>query len=264
MPEQAITILFAVVGASVVVLLTTIVIMCYKWFGQYTPPASRQARSSIIANKQSGLVAQSTRVRTVRFPVEFPAEFHDFMQGVIQIFQAQRKEATSEFAVLFLWSDRDLRDISTNMHFPTEPTDCNSPTFPCDEDLVNYVTARPHGDEHADTILLGKLDTLLENFGEDQCQTIVLYTWLLPCSSHKDQTGGNSKVTIIDKLGRLAKNKQVILVYTEKLSSEELGGVTDEEEARIVLEIQVAGISVLKEPYHHHLPPLINWEQELP
>lgn len=262
MQEQTFTIIFAVVGASVVVLLTTIVIMCYKWFGQLDSPHHKESQSLNTEDVQTSLAAPSNQVESA-IAFSFPVEFHKFMQGVIRIFHAQRKQATNEFAVLFLSPDRDLKDVSSNMRFPTEATDCDSYTFPADDELYDYITAGPHGSADAISILLGKLDTLIEKFGSEKCQTIVLYTWQLPNDGYMDLSPRNCKVEIIEMLGHLSDSKQIILVYTDKLSCEELGeniGVTDEEEARIVREIEAAGILVLKEQYQHHLPPLINHE----
>lgn len=247
--EDILTIILAVAAAVIVVLLTTLVIVCYKWFGQYESPKPKSRRSLYV--KQSG------EPQSVPGKKYFPAEFHTFMQGVIKTFQSQRKEADYEFAVLFLSEHRKLQDISTNVKFPTEATDSESRTFPPDADLVNYVTAGPREHEHAETILLGKLDKLMAKFGEEKCKTIVLYTWLLPCDSRPNRK--DCKATIIEKLGPWAKSKAVILVYTSKMSGDESGenpGVSDKKETEIVRDIEANNIRVLKEIYYTTLQPL--------
>ena len=114
----------------------------------------------------------------------FPKAFHeDLMKSVIKTFQAQRKEAEYQFAVLFLSAYRRFEKISSNTDFlavNSKNTDRKSRTFPPDDKLSNYVTAGPQGPDHAEAILLGKLNTLTEKYGE---QKYVLYTWLLPCDS---------------------------------------------------------------------------------
>lgn len=248
--EDIVTILLAVAAAIIVVLLTTLVIVCYKWLVQYESPQAFLA-------KETGKQAQSTSATAKK---RFPAEFHTFMQGVIKTFQAQRKEADYEFAVLFLSEDRNFQHISTNVNFPTEATDSESRTFPPDADLDNYATAGPQGPEHAETIVLGKLDTLMDKFGEDKCKTIVLYTWLLPCDSRRNPNRKDCKAAIVEKLGPWAKKgKQVILVYTSKMSGDESGekpGVSDEKEAEIVEDMEAKKIIVLKERYYKPLPRL--------
>ena len=190
-------------------------------------------------------------------PQEFPEIFHDFMQGLIKTFQAQRREAEYEFAVLLLSEYRGFKDIATKTQF-SDTTDCRSRTFPPDDALVNYATAGPQGLDHAEAILLVKLGLLMHKFGEDKCETILLYTWLLPCDSR--QRRKDCKAKIIKKLGNWAeKGKQVILVYTTTMSgdgSSGTSGVSEEKEAEIVQDIRAQGIIVLKEAYYEKLPPL--------
>ena len=120
-------------------------------------------------------------------------------------------------------------------------TDSNCKTFPSDADIVNYVTARPHY-KHAEDLLLGKLDTLMNTFGESRCQTIVLYTWLLPCQG--------CKRNIMKKLGQFAMNKTVILAYTSRMVD-----VEQSDEDEIIEDLESAGIDVRKELYYAQLPP---------
>lgn len=174
--------------------------------------------------------------------------FHEFIQKVIDKFEDQRHGdyAEFQFAVLFLSSDKTIKQLCDNMEFRNTHsshllTDSNCKTFPPDANIYNYVTARPHkshGNEHAihaEDLLLGKLDTLMNAFGESRCQTIVLYTWLLPCKSCKKK--------IVKKLGHLA-NKRVILAYTSKMLDMEQRDADKIEE-----DLKSAGIDVRKEWY---------------
>lgn len=75
------------------------------------------------------------------------------------------------------------------------------------------------------------------------CQTIVLYTWLLPCEDCKNE--------LITKLGPLTQDKKVLLVYTSRMED-----VDDDEEEQIVEELQSAGMEVKREEYDHLLHPI--------
>lgn len=123
-------------------------------------------------------------------------------------------------------------------------TDCESRTYPPDEDLENYITAGPQESDHAEAILLGKLNNLMDKFGKDNCKTVVLYTWLLPCEE--------CKAEIIEKLSPLAKEgKQVILVYTHRQKPK----VSEKDEDRVVREIEETKILVLKERCYTRISP---------
>ena len=160
---------------------------------------------------------------------------------MVKIFQAQRKEAKHQFAVLLLSADRRFEKIS-NTEFPvvdSKNTDRDSRTFPPDDKLSNYVTAGPRGSDHAEAILLRKLNTLMEKYGEQK--TILLYTWLLPCDSHPKRK--DCKTEIIERLGPwVVKGKQVILVYNSRMSD-----LCRKKEIQIVQDIQAKGITVQKE-----------------
>lgn len=170
--------------------------------------------------------------------VFFPTEFRNFMQYVISTFKNQHEQ---EFAVLFLSEYQSFKDIGEKNKFSIDPkaTDYEGRTFPPDKELKNYVTASPRRNKHAELILLGKLDILMTRFDEDNCKTIVLYTWLLPCEW--------CKAEIIEQLSPWAANegKQVILVYT-------CSQVNEKKEHKIVQDIEAMKILVLKETY---VPP---------
>ena len=167
-------------------------------------------------------------------------------------FQNQRHgdHARYQFAVLFMSERKKLIHLSKSMkcknnHPSKKLTDSECKIFPPDGYVVNYLTARPlrlgNGvTEHAESLLLGKLDLLMEKFGESRCETIVLYTWLLPCN--------DCKAEIITKFkGPLAKKKHVILAYTIKMKDEK-------NEDGIVRELKSAGIEVRKVKSSHLKP----------
>lgn len=259
------TTLFAVALAIVVVLITTVA-MVYKWLGKHQPDKLDQLHAT-LPQQPSTVDGPLRPTRYVQRRLEcapakifFPVEFHDLIQDVITTFQAQRKEDEYAFAVLLLSKYRNFKDIGTNTQFPmdSEAADCNSRTFPPDDDLINYVTAGPQGLEHAEAILLGKVETLMEKFGEENCKTIILYTWYLPCDSRCQRRECTAKVT--NKLGPwVEKGKQVILVYTTTMpgdDTEENPGVSEKKENEIVRDMKAEGIIVLKESYYATLLPL--------
>ena len=264
--QDNLTTLLAVALAGVVVLMTTVVIVCYKWFGQREPDkldllkAALPRRVSVVDKQpRTGRYGQR-RLDSAPAKICFPVEFHDLIQDVITTFQAQRKEDDYAFAVLLLSKYRNFKDIGTNTQFPmdSEATDCDCRTFPPDDDLINYVAAGPQGLEHAEAILLGKVEALMEKFGEENCKTIVFYTWFLPCDRRLQRRECKAKVT--SKLGPwVAKGKQVILVYTTTMPSDNTGespGVDEKKESEIVRDMKAEGIIVLKESYYATLLPL--------
>lgn len=254
---------------AIVIGLTCIIFACRNWCPTRSAKqkASAQAAAVSSAKKPVHEIVTAGDVITITAKPKFGKNFHSFMQRMMKTFQLQRKDAAYEFAVLFLSSDLDIEELNKNMKFendcnPYKPTDCNSTIFPPDDQLVNYVTARPKKavnkpDYHAECLLLCKLNTLMECFGELNCKTIVLYTWLLPCDIKRNKIK-DCKTAIIEKLGPLAKNKQVILVYTTKWSGDGSGklGITKEKEEEIVQDIEKAGIIVQKERYYETLSPV--------
>ena len=71
-------------------------------------------------------------------------------------------------------------------------------------------------------------------------ETIVLYTWLLPCKECANK--------IIQAFEQLTK--QVLLVYTSRMQN-----VLDDEEEQIRDSLEAAGIVVRREEYGEYLPP---------
>ena len=110
--------------------------------------------------------------------------------------------------------------------------------------MINLAITSQLALNHAEAILLGKLNTLMEKYGKQK----LLYTWLLPCDSRPKRK--DCKREIIERLGPwVNENKQVILVYTSPMSD-----VCEEKEDQIVKDIQAKDIIVQKEYYRPTLP----------
>ena len=190
--------------------------------------------------------------------IQFNHNFHIFIKRVIELFKDQRSREKYQFAVLFLTSQQDITTTGfykmTQTMFSRTRLEVNSPgtatdktcsTHPPDRDLCNYVVARPDGRKHAEALLMNKLDTLLRQYqsvGMPECQTVVLYTWLLPCDSCAD--------TIIRKLGQEGQRLRVILIYTSKVRE-----VTENHACTIISKLEAAGITVRQEIYDSVMYP---------
>lgn len=179
-------------------------------------------------------------------------KFKKFIVKTIYKFLKQRKESPYQFAVLFLSPHKSLEELAENTLFrnsftdseSSKLTDCDDPTgvYPPDDEMVNYATARPiqltgeQEKKHAEILLLEKFDVLLKKYGEagENFETIVLYTWLLPCYG--------CKTKIIEKLETFAQQKQVILVYTTKGK----GKMTKNSAEKIKCDLESRGIKVKK------------------
>jgi deoxycytidylate deaminase len=59
-------------------------------------------------------------------------------------------------------------------------------SFPTDDDLVNYIVARPDQRYspplHTEEILLSRFDALKNRFPGSPISTVLIYSWLMPCS----------------------------------------------------------------------------------
>lgn len=172
---------------------------------------------------------------------------------MISLFEDQRMR--SQFAVLFLSPHQDINKDNTQfeirelgkVHEPdhSEATDWRSATFPPDNKLGNYITARPgkhhhHHCEHAEALLLDRFDYLRDKSGE-ACESIVLYTWFLPCEHCTEK--------IIDTLGLYTSNYQVTVVYTVVMN-----GLKETEKENID-KLERADITVMQEDYDVYLHP---------
>jgi hypothetical protein len=125
---------------------------------------------------------------------------------------------------------------------PEAATDSTYPMFPHVNNLCNYITARPSDQNHAEAQLTNNFDVLLRKYRSSTCQTIVLYTWLLPCARCTRK--------IKDKLGWGRQQARVVIVYTSKMQ-----GVTEYHAREIVSDLEAAGITVIQENCDSLIPP---------
>ena len=182
------------------------------------------------------------------------SNFHILVQNIVQMFARQR-QGGYEFGVLFLSSEEHF-ETHPYVEFSTatsqEPTDKNLPTFPPDWNICNYVIARPdqRGRDtiHTEEQLMDKLDLLMSRYkssGLPPCKSIVLYTWLLPCS----QCTQRIIATLVSHI--LEERYKVILIYTSKMRD-----VSAMEAGRIVGDLRMAGITVIQEAYDERVQPI--------
>ena len=249
--------ILAAISVAMLMALGVLIVCC----GQSATPQGEKKKSK-SASKAQLYESQSGEAEE---PLRFPAEFSELVQSMMSKVSARCEKAKDKFAVLLLLPDRELRDVSTNLELDSLSelaNDSESCTFPLDDQLSNYIAAGSRGPGHAENIVLGKLDILMEKFGEDKCKAIVLCGTLLLCdSSHEDPEEESCKAAIIEKLGPLAKSKRVIVVYGSKPAAEKpsdpslVGEVNDftpkeekndppEEEESIVRDLTGAGMEV--------------------
>lgn len=176
--------------------------------------------------------------------------FHEFVQRVVYLFEQQRSKWQYQFAVLFLTPLPILNITAENMIFrtqtgevstPSEATNSESLMFPPDHNLCNYMTARPHGRCHAEVRLMDNLETLLSTYkslGITHCQSIVLYTWLLPCLHCAEHIIRTLQDYIIER------EYEVTVIYTCKQKD-----LKDEEIVKILNYFELAGIDALYVPF---------------
>ena len=202
-------------------------------FRYYCLPRSRPIQAQIWRK-----VSQSYTT-----PARSSTPLHSVIQHAVKVFEKQRQQKY-QFAVLFLSSETN---ITRRIQYRTKDgivdlcktTDREHPTFPLDEDLYNYITARPDGGDHAEDLIMNKFYSLLRNYLKKQsCRSIILYTWLLPCKrcTHR----------IKQRLGPYAKKHNITVVYT--CEGEE--GVHPE---LIEEELSLSGITLKQETYDEYL-----------
>ena len=175
-----------------------------------------------------------------------PGSFHEFIQRIVYLFEQQRSFRQYQFAVLFL-SPLPIQNInSRNMLFrtqngvvskPGEATNSTNLTFPPDDALCNYMTARPERHRHAEVKLMDNFETLLSIYNSlsmPRCRSIVLYTWLFPCSQCAEYIIKNLQDYIIEGA------YEVTVIYTSKQKD-----LKDEEIAKILSRFELAGIEAL-------------------
>ena len=152
-----------------------------------------------------------------------------FVEDVVSIFKDQRKRC--QFAVLILSSECQVT-LRNMLHADGKMTDNSTPTYPPDIYLDNYIVSRPDRGSDAEILLLRRFPTLLKY--NTQCQSIVLYSWLLPCLRCAEE--------IAHVLGQYTTTHRVTVVYTSTARME-----TEEEENTAIM--KNAGIKVIKGDY---------------
>jgi hypothetical protein len=186
-----------------------------------------------------------------------PDHFHDFIgRRIIPDFSHQRKTCYYQFAVVALFSERDLVNIQQMGFYPSDLLgkpilDKTVAVMPKDPaSYRNYIVARTTNNYHSEEKLFGRhcselTDTPFNhlwraywkhNHSHPKC--IMIYSWNFPCSCCTD--------TIIKSLGEAPYNSvSVIVAHTTFWSRD-----TDHEMSRKRLESK--NISVEHVPYHHH------------
>ena len=159
----------------------------------------------------------------------------NFVQDIVEIFKNQRIQRRHQFAVLIL---SPQHQVTMEQRPFCTMTDNTSPTHPPNSTLSDYIVARPTKHKHAEELLLERFDELL-NRNASSCQSIVLYTWFVPCE------GCTRK--IIRVLGQLTY--RVTVVYSSKMRN-----MIEEEERRNTRKLKAAGITVIRRRYEEHLP----------
>ena len=152
-----------------------------------------------------------------------------FVDNVVKIFKGQRIRGY-QFAVLIL---SPHYQVTIKQSPSCTMTDNTSPTHPPNSTLRDYIVGRPEkSKQHAEKLLLERFDELLAR-NEFSCQSIVLYTWFVPCD---DCTG-----KIINKLGQFTETHHVTVVYLKKMRK-----TSEEQEKRNTNRLEAAGINVIK------------------
>ena len=148
----------------------------------------------------------------------------------------------SEIELEFASKFHSMSSKKSNLanHHPL--TDRESPTYPNDTELYNYVTSRPHGETHAEELIMDKFPLLCQNYMKVNRKVtyLVLYSWLFPC---KDCTKKIIKTTRKPQgitNTRFLETSDVYLVYTRvrKDDSPHL--------SKMINNLTAAGINVLR------------------
>ena len=177
-------------------------------------------------------------------------DIHEFVDKIVRLFSFQRIRGY-QFAVVVLLPNREitssftLRTKTGVVTHPNEITNRDTPTFPPDNELGNFITARPDQhiiQRHAEVFLTRRISSLMKSCEQQmlQCQTIVLYTWLFPCNDCKN--------AIIQTLQKYAKKYRVIVIYTSKMKN-----MDKSEVSKITSELRGAQIDVKQENYGRRL-----------
>ena len=160
----------------------------------------------------------------------------NFVQNIVKIFKDQRIRGY-QFAVLILSPERQVTMKQAPFCIMTDKT---SPTHPPNSTLRDFIVARPiRRKQHAEELLLERFDELLDR-NASNCQSIVLYTWFVPCE------GCTRK--IIRMLGQFTETYCVTVVYSSKMND-----MSEELEKRNTSKLEAAHITVIRKRYMKHL-----------
>ena len=119
-------------------------------------------------------------------------------------------------------------------------------SFPTDDDLVNYIVARPDQrcspPRHAEETLLDRFDALKDRYPGSPISTVLLYSWLMPCSGCTE--------LLIQKFKNCPY--KVIVVYNNDWTK----AIPDEKNEENRNMLRGAGIDVYQVRYQYTLPPV--------
>ncbi len=174
------------------------------------------------------------------------SDFHRFIGHVVDVFNKQRSmKKQYQFAVLIISPHQHSTEFLTreSMTGTSDVAYTNNrySSFPSNNDSIcNYITARLNRQDHAEALLMRRFEALMRAYETytslPKCRSILLYTWLFPCTWCKRK--------ISRTLKSYTGSHQVILVYTKSLTDDD---TTDD--------LESAGIIVKHETYDKYLPP---------
>ena len=160
------------------------------------------------------------------------------VKKLVAKFKDQRKISNSEFAVLVL-SPEEISTIEKTICWSRNGALTNRmlSTYPPDNDLGNFMVARPDG-LHAEVLLMHRFNSLWARQSR-HCKTILLYSWLLPCISCAQ--------TMADVLGPFAGGRRIIVLYTYSAKEQE----QQERESKLIFSRR--NIMMVKVKYYKRL-----------
>ena len=164
-----------------------------------------------------------------------------FFHEIIQYFHHQRNVGEYQFAVLLLLDNTGTLTFQRStgvVKYLNELVNRNYPTFPMCDELCNFVTARPDGSTHAETLLMECVPFMSKM---PECQTILLYTWLFPCKYCTE--------VIIKTLRPYTWHHKIVLAFTTTLKDMDKVIMVSTLKSKLNQE----GIDVRQEHYHYHL-----------
>ena len=214
-----------IIPLVMLVLTTIIVINTLCWirakllseedyeFSKDTPqPGIRQVQSSVTLQPGLEAIAHSRNFSSVGGSLK---DSHKPMEILVEILAKKFDTQclyNSEFAVLFLLSSRCLNDWIQSIEGGQYETDKYRNSVPnSDDDLTNYIIARPGGNRHAEVNILnrlGRLKSQYERKNFPHLESILLYTWIPPCVKCTQD--------IKTILGPYAFTHRVVVIYTMK------------------------------------------------